>query len=156
RRLRPARGQGEGSHPARRTARGYRGGAAVRQSLCLLTLFAALLVAGCVTTGNTPFPGDKGSMQQASQDNVALGIQYMQKGNRDVAMQKIQKAIQQDPDNADAYMAEALIYNATGDTQRADDAYHVALRKGPNDPQIQNNYAVFLCQHNKAEESEKY
>ena len=128
----------------------------MRQSLYWLMLFTSLLATGCVTSSSSPFPGDKVSLQQASQDNVALGIKYLQTGNRDVAMQKIQKAIQQDPDNADAYMGEALIYNATGDVQRADDAYHLALRKGPNNPQIQNNYAVFLCQHNKAEESEKY
>lgn len=128
----------------------------MRKILCLLTLSAALFATGCVTTSNAPFPSDKVSMQQASQDNVALGIKYLQTGNRDIAMQKIQKAIQQDPDNADAYMGEALIYNASGDAQRADDAYHMALKKGPNDPQIQNNYAVFLCQHDKAAESEKY
>lgn len=127
----------------------------MRISLCCL-LGLAVSLAGCVSSGTTPFPGDKVSMQQASQDNVALAIKYLQQGNRDVAMQKIQKAIQQDPDNADAYMGEALIYSARGDTDRADDAYHTALRKAPNDPEIQNNYAVFLCQNKKPADSEQY
>ena len=128
----------------------------MRQSIfCLMPVICAL-VSGCVSTPTAQFPGDKVSLKRASQDNVTLGIKYLQAGNRDVAMQKIQKAMQQDPDNGAAYMAEALIYSSTGDAARADDAYHIALRKSPDDPEIQNNYAVFLCQHNKAAESEKY
>lgn len=129
----------------------------MRQSLYCLILLACALTAGCVSSGSTePFPSDKVSMKQASEDNVSLGIKYLQAGKRDVAMQKIQKAIQLDPDNADAYMGEALVYGATGDPERADEAYHTAMRKAPNNPEILNNYAVFLCQHNKAAESEKY
>lgn len=127
----------------------------MRISLCCL-LGLAVSLAGCVTSGAPPFPGNKVSMQQASQDNVALAIKYLQQGNRDVAMQKIQKAIQQDPDNADAYMGEALIYSARGDADDADDAYHTAMRKAPDDPEIQNNYAVFLCQNKKPADSERY
>ncbi|MGE5626429.1 MAG: type IV pilus biogenesis/stability protein PilW [Bacillota bacterium] len=118
-----------------------------------LAPFGALLFAACVSTPNTQFKSD---MQRASQDNVALGIKYMQAGDRDTAMQKIQKAIQLDPDNANAYSAEALLYNTIGDADRADDAYHTALRKAPDDPQIENNYAVFLCQHGKTKDSVKY
>lgn len=128
----------------------------MRQSAFCLTLCLCVLISGCESTPTTQFSGDKVSMKQASQDNVTLGIKYLQAGNRDVAMQKIQKAIQQDPDNGAAYMGEALIYSATGDAAKADDAYHTALSKAPDDPEIQNNYAVFLCQHNKAADSEKY
>lgn len=128
----------------------------MRSALCCL-LLGTLAVSACVTTGPTvPFPSDKVSMHQASEDNVALGIKFLQQGDRDVAMQKIQKAIQQDPDNADAYMGEALVYSARGDAERADDAYHTALRKAPDDPDIQNNYAVFLCQNKRPAESERY
>lgn len=117
----------------------------------------ALLLAGCVTTNDNPhFNNDQVSMAKASQDNVALGMQYMQQGNRDVAMQKIQKAIQQDPDNANAYMAEAILYSTIGDPQRADDAYKIALRKGPDNPELQNNYAVFLCQNKRPKDAVGY
>ena len=126
------------------------------RSSCLMLLCVALL-GGCVSTSSNPqFGGQQVSLKQASEDNVTLGIKYLQAGNRDAAMQKIQKAIQQDPDNGAAYMGEALIYSTTGDPARAEDAYNIALRKSPDDPEIQNNYAVFLCQHNKAAESAKY
>lgn len=117
---------------------------------------AVLLLAACVTNSNSPFPGDKVSLQRASQDNVALGMQYLQQGNRDAAMQMVQKAIQEDPDNAGAYAVEALVFNANEDTDKARDAYRTALRKAPDDPEIQNDYAVFLCQRGKAAESVEY
>jgi type IV pilus assembly protein PilF len=115
-----------------------------------------VLLAGCVSTSNSQFQGDQVSLKQASQDNVVLGLQYLQQGNRDVAMQKIQKAIQQDPDNANAYAAEALLYGAINDPDRAEAAYDTAMRKAPDDPQILNNYAVFLCEHGKAKQSLPY
>jgi type IV pilus assembly protein PilF len=119
-------------------------------------LLAASLLAGCVGGPTTQFQNDQVSLKQASQDNVALGLQYLQQGNRDVAMQKIQKAIQQDPDNANAYAAEALLYTAINDPDRAEDAYRLAMRKAPGDSKMLNNYAVFLCQHGKAKQSLAY
>ena len=127
----------------------------IRMSRIVLPL--ALLLGGCVTsTNNSQFSNDQVSMEKASQDNVALGMQYMQQGNRDVAMQKIQKAIQQDPDNPNAYMAEAILYSTIGDPDRADAAYKIALRKAPDSPEVQNNYAVFLCQNKHPKEAVEY
>jgi type IV pilus assembly protein PilF len=117
-------------------------------------LAIVLMFAGCVSTSSTP--DNKISLKQASQDNVALGVAYLQQGRRDLAMQKLQLALQQDPDNANAYSALGLLYNSSGDLQRADENYREALDKAPSDPQIQNNYAVFLCQQGKPKESEKY
>lgn len=115
---------------------------------------AAGLLAACVSSSSVP--GDKVSLQQASQFNVELGVAYLQQGRRDLAMEKLQLALKQDSDNANAYMAIGLLYNSTGDTQRADENFRTALRKAPDNPQIQNNYAVFLCQHGKPQESEQY
>ena len=117
-------------------------------------LLAAGLLAACVSSSSVP--GDKVSLQQASQFNVELGVAYMQQGRRDLAMEKLQLALKQDSDNANAYMAIGLLYNSTGDTQRADENFRIALRKAPDNPQTQNNYAVFLCQHGKPRESEQY
>jgi len=114
--------------------------------LCVPLLIAVLPLAACVTNTDSGFAGSKVDLKQASQDNVNLGIAYLQKGDRDSAMQKIQKAIEQDPDNADAYSAEALIYNAENDPDKARGAYKTAMRKAPDDPEIENNYAVFLCE----------
>ena len=118
-------------------------------------LLAAVLLGGCVSSGSQ-FAGDKVSMTQASTYNTQLGIAYLKQGNRDLAMQKLQKAIKQNPDNADAYVGLGLLYDSIGDTDKAQDAYENALDKAPDDPSVQNNYAVFLCQHGKQQKSLKY
>ena len=120
----------------------------------LAGLIPALLLAACVS--NSTLPGEKVSLQQASQYNVELGVAYLQQGRRDLAMQKLQLALQQNSDNANAYMSLGLLYNSIGDTTRAEENFRTALRKAPDNPQIQNNYAVFLCQHGKPQDSEKY
>jgi type IV pilus assembly protein PilF len=117
-------------------------------------LLAAGLLAACVSSSSVP--GDKVSLQQASQYNVELGVAYLQQGRRDLAMEKLQLARQQNPDNANAYMGIGLLYNSTGDTHRAGENFRTALSKAPDDPQIQNNYAVFLCQHGQPKDSEHY
>lgn len=126
----------------------------MKTSAAVLTL-AALLLAGCVSTSST-LPGDKVSLKQASDYNYELGVKYLQQGQRDLAMEKLQKAIRQNPDNANAYMGLGMLYDTIGDPDRADNNYRIALREAPDNPQVQNNYAVFLCQHGQAQKSEKY
>lgn len=126
----------------------------IRRILLCMPLLV-LPLGACVTTSNSPFQ-NTASMKQAAQDNVALAIQYLKTGNRDAAMQKVQKAIDEDPDNANAYTAEALIYSANGDAANAKSAYRTAMHKAPDDPEIQNDYAVFLCQHGDAAGSIDY
>ena len=124
-------------------------------SALVIAISATVLVlSACISTSSTP--QTQVSMNQASQDNVALGVAYLQQGRRDLAMQKLQLALQQNPDNANAYSALGLLYSNTGDNKRADKNYRKALDKAPTDPQIQNNYAVFLCRQGKPKESEKY
>jgi len=118
---------------------------------------AMAMLGGCETTSTTPqFQNDKVSMKEASDDNVKMAYVYLNQGDRSAAMQKVQKAIQLDSDNPDAYTAEGAIYDAIGDLDQAGDAYRKALRKAPDDPGVENNYAVFLCKHGNAKESETY
>ncbi|MDE2195632.1 MAG: type IV pilus biogenesis/stability protein PilW [Gammaproteobacteria bacterium] len=123
--------------------------------LPFVTAVTACVLAGCVSSGSS-VSGEKVSLTQASEYNAELGIEYLRQGSRDLAMQKLQKALQQNSDNAYAYMGLGLLYDSTNDPERADKNYRIALRKAPDNPQIQNNYAVFLCQHGKLQASEKY
>ncbi|HET7922587.1 MAG TPA: type IV pilus biogenesis/stability protein PilW [Gammaproteobacteria bacterium] len=119
-------------------------------------LAAVAALAGCVSSGSSQFPGDKVSMQQASEYNTQLGVAYLRQGNRDLAMQKLQKALQQNSDNADAWLALGLLYDSMGDAGKAENSYETAFDKAPDNPEVQNNYAVFLCQHGKQQKSLQY
>jgi type IV pilus assembly protein PilF len=54
------------------------------------------------------------------------------------------------------HSALGLLYERFGDMKRADDEYREALRYGPKDPDVANNYAVFLCKSGRTEEGVKY
>ena len=123
--------------------------------LCFALLLSLPLCA-CVTATDPGFPGGKPDPKQASQANVNLAIEYLKHGDRNTAMQKVQKAIDMDSDNANAYVAEALIYNANGEADKATVAYKTAMRKSPDDPEIENDYATFLCQRGKPKDAIDY
>ena len=129
----------------------------------LTRLFAALLIgtlmAGCVTetksTGASINPGAE-DLQEASRINTQLGFDYMRKGMNDLALEKLNRALEQNPRNADAHSALALLYTRTGDAPAAERHYRRALALEPNNPAIQNSFGAWLCSSGKAEESIQY
>lgn len=118
-----------------------------------LGILAAALT-GCVSAG--PEPIAKPNMERAAKINVQLGVDYMRQGKRDLAMQKLQKALEQNPDSAEAHNAVALLYWQTGDLDKADENFQEALDLDDSDPMVANNYGTFLCQQGRPKESIEY
>lgn len=125
----------------------------MKQAFAVTVLSVAVLSAGCTTTGGAP--AHPVSLPEAAEYNVQLGLEYLSQGRRDLAMEKLLRAIEQNPRSADAHAALAYAYNHYGETDRADLHYRRALRLDPNDPAIQNTYGVFLCQHGNLRAAER-
>lgn len=115
----------------------------------------ALGLSGCVSTSSDPVQADA-SVKQAAKYNVELGVAYMRQGDRDLAMQKLQRAIEQNPHLPAAHTAMALLYEQIGDIKDADKHYRQALRIDSDDPTTLNNYGAFLCRNGEARKSEEY
>ncbi|WP_036168829.1 type IV pilus biogenesis/stability protein PilW [Massilia sp. 9096] len=88
---------------------------------------------------------DQTAAEKRSQIRLLLAVDYYQAGKYDVALDEVKKAIAADPDSAQAYGVRALIYTAMGETLLADDNYRHALRLAPRNPDLSNNYGLFLC-----------
>ncbi len=118
-------------------------------------LATLVLLAGCVstTTGKAP---PKASDTDAAQANAALGLSYMRQGNYELALEKLQRAVRQDPGMAEAHSTLALLYGRLGEPEQADEHYRKALQLSPGDPVIQNNFGVFLCGQNRYEQAERF
>lgn len=116
----------------------------------MATLLAGAMLAGCVATGD-----QRGSPEEAAQFNVALGLEYLAQGRRELAMDKLTRALEQDPRSADVHTAIAFAYNRFGEPQLADRHYRRALRLDRGNPNIQNTYGVFLCEHGRLREAER-
>jgi type IV pilus assembly protein PilF len=104
-------------------------------------LFAAALVAGCVPVKPTP----KQSKRDAAEYNMQLGVTYLRQGELPEAQEKLEKAVAQDSNLATAHSALALVYERLGDLPGAEREHRRAVSLKPEDPDILNGVAVFLC-----------
>jgi type IV pilus assembly protein PilF len=67
----------------------------------------------------------------------------------------IGRALKEDPGNANVQLTAGLVYERLNDMPKAEKAYATAARLGKNDPNIQNDYAGFLCRTGKNAAGEK-
>lgn len=119
-----------------------------------LLVSALLLLAGCTTT-EVQTPGAKTDLKEAAALNTQLGIDYMRAGQMDLALEKLKRAIDQDPDLAVAHSSIALVYQRKGDAELAEEHYREALDLNKHDPGTLNNFGVFLCARGKIADAEE-
>lgn len=103
-----------------------------------------------------PVEPDRNQNEQASAVNVQLGIGYLQQNNLELANDKLDKALRQDPNSASAHNAYAILQDRLLQTEKAEFHYKKATTLDPKNSQAANNYGAFLCRHGRELESEKY
>jgi type IV pilus assembly protein PilF len=104
-----------------------------------------LLLAACAT----PHPN---KTRDAAAYNVQLGIAYLHQGDVALAKDKLDRALAEAPGSADVHSARAMLFDRMHDPEKADAEFRTSLRLAPHDPQVVNNYAVYLCQNGRTEE----
>lgn len=86
--------------------------------------------------------------------NIAL--LYIQKGDKDKAMQAIAKAKKQNPDDVGLLSAESQIYFESGDMENYQRVIKEILNKGSKDPNLYFNLGVTSAQGGQKEEAKQY
>ncbi|MGR9072383.1 MAG: type IV pilus biogenesis/stability protein PilW [Gammaproteobacteria bacterium] len=76
---------------------------------------------------------------------VDMGTRYLQMGQLDVALDKLEKALDLDDDNAEAHNAIAALYEKIKDYERAEEHYKEAMNLSPKLSGVHNNYGRLLC-----------
>jgi len=127
---------------------------------------SALLLAvcsGCVSnnpTPSAPVPSNTGisapNKNAASRINVQLGINYLRQGDLQMAQQKLNRALKEDPDNPEAHSAMALLDDRLGRAKDAEREYRRALSLSHGGPSELNSYGVYLCSHGRTDEGVRY
>lgn len=117
-----------------------------------LTLALALALGGCAAGNGVQ--KEPGSAERLARINTQLGIEYMRQGDNEVAMNRLEKALQADPRYAGAHEAMALLFVRLREYTPAESAFRRALQLAPKDSSIMNNYGLFLCQRGRREEAE--
>lgn len=135
--------------------------------LLVLPLVFAVLAGGCAGTGgNTSIEPevsqsrsditDSGGARNRARANTELAALYYERGNLGVALEVLRTATGADPSYAPAHGMLGLVYMDLRENQLAQQSFERALRGAPSDPDINHNYAWFLCQTGKEAESTRY
>jgi type IV pilus assembly protein PilF len=114
-----------------------------RSSACLAIVVACAALAGPALAQERAASEDPDVT--AARYNAQLGIEYLKANNDTAAPEKIEKALQQNSRDPAVHTAAALLYERLREPRKADSHYARALRLDSTNPQMQNNYAVFLC-----------
>lgn len=118
--------------------------------VCVLQLACA----GSSSKDPQAAPGDSDS--QIAIVNAQLGLGYLRSGQVDLAWERLNTALEADPDYATAHNGMALVYDRLNRPEKAEDHFKRAIELNPSDSAAQTNYGVFLCDHGRIEEGEKY
>jgi type IV pilus assembly protein PilF len=112
----------------------------------LATVLAGVLLslAGCVTTSSRPEPPPTSS-DDAAQYNMQLGVSYLRQNNLPAARDKLEKALEQDPNLATAHAALGVVFERLEDPDGAEKHYRRAVELDSSDPDNLNALAVFTC-----------
>jgi len=120
--------------------------------MMLVGLVAVFALGGCATTSSQSetFSGREGmdrvSPVRAAEVNTRLGIGYMERDQLQLAIEKLQTALEFDPKHTPAHLTLAMIYDRLGRSAAAGEHYRRASDLAPNDGSTQNAFAVHLCQ----------
>ncbi|HVO47681.1 MAG TPA: type IV pilus biogenesis/stability protein PilW [Steroidobacteraceae bacterium] len=115
----------------------------------LLTVCAALVLGACSTTKTAQKKND------ASNYNMQLGMAYLNQGDLGLAKEKLDRALAENPRDPNVHSAMAMLQDRLGHPDKADAEFRAALSLGPRNPEVLNNYAVYLCRNGRTEEGVK-
>jgi type IV pilus assembly protein PilF len=87
---------------------------------------------------------------------LQLAVNYYQDAKFSIALDELKQALAIDPTFADAHMLVAMVYTELNETARAEQSFARALQLEPNNPDVNNNYGWYLCQHGREKDSLVY
>ena len=117
-----------------------------------LALFMiAVFISGCASKQVDQF--DETETQKSVISNTALGQEYMERGQYEVALGKLKKAIKEDPEYAPAQTVIAVLYERIGEKELAGKHYKKAYEADPTNGDVNNNYGVYLCKTGREEQA---
>ncbi|MDH5423863.1 MAG: type IV pilus biogenesis/stability protein PilW [Gammaproteobacteria bacterium] len=108
-------------------------------------------ITGCASSGKK----HETDFVKASQINVQLGAEYLARNKLNLAKDKLEKALEQNPDNALAHSTMALLLENVGQHEDVIEHYEEAMSLDPSNSDIKNNYGTYLCNQSRFDEAQK-
>ena len=111
---------------------------------------------GCASTQNEEDPWEEGGKRKAAESNTSMGLEYMNRGQYEIALGKLKKALREDPGYAPAYTVTGVLYERIGEMELAGKNYKKAVEADPKDGDTNNNYGVYLCKTGHSDQATKH
>jgi len=128
-----------------------------------LALVLAAVLAGCAANNSSEIDPrragssvDRVSPVRAAEVNTRLGVGYLERGELQVAMQKLELAVSQDPEHVPAHLALGIVYESIDRNDQALEHLRTAVRLAPDDGGAHNSYAALLCQTGQYAEADRH
>ncbi len=122
----------------------------------LAWLMVILIVSACSGSGQSRRAEQLEQQQQtehAADVYTELAMGYMEKGQFQVALEKIDLALERNPESPEANTVAAVLNEQVGRLDLAELHYKRAVDINPRDGRMQNNYGQFLCNHGRTQDS---
>jgi type IV pilus assembly protein PilF len=124
----------------------------VKMTLRLTAMFLVVFLAGCFTAPEKSADENR----KAAETNTSLGRQYMERGDYEIALEKLKRAVAYDKTYAPAHSMLAILYETIGDSKAAGEEYRKAVQFDPTDGDVNNNYGAYLCGTGRSMEALPY
>ncbi len=118
----------------------------------LILLTTVVLLAACASTDDK----DEKEARKAAETNTALGRGYMDRGQYEIALEKLKRAVAFDKTYAPAHTLLGVLYETIGETEDAGREYKLAVHYAPENGEVNNNYGAWLCATGKREQADEY
>jgi len=125
----------------------------MRLALKIYILLFVFFISACGVPGSSKRPQSEADQKKAAKLNVKLASGYIQRGDLEVAKEKLLKAIEQDDAYVPAFTTMAILMSLVGKPDEADDYYQDALDIDDKNPETLNNYGAFLCGQDKIDDA---
>jgi type IV pilus assembly protein PilF len=118
----------------------------------LIHLALAAVLVGCQQTRVAKPTAEE--REKLAKVNTQLAIEYIQKGDLEIGLDRLNKALEADPNYVDAHNTLGLLRSNLGQYDEAERSFKRALGIDPGNSSALNNYGQFLCQLKRYEEGQ--
>ncbi len=113
-------------------------------------------LAGWLLTLAIATPAMAANSRELAQIRSQLAVEYAAIGNLKVALDSANQAVAADSAYPQAYLTRAYVLGLLQQDAAAEQDFQTVLRMDPANPEANNNYGLFLCEHQRAQESLAY
>lgn len=122
----------------------------------IVLVLAVTMLAGCGGSQSVRDNGEDRDQASPAQVNTQLGIAYMRRGEHEIALEKLKRAVRQDSEYVDAHTGLAVLYEQIDEPDKAREHYEKAAKLAPDSGNVHNNLGQLLCKQGDYDAAEEH